>query len=86
MQGQIEPVSDEYKDLVYQVCKRRKELMREQGKEQMWELEIDEEAYRLAQMEMSNSLLKVKMDMQTDLSEKQHQSNSLDFLMQQPVF
>ena len=60
--------------------------MREQGKEQMWELEIDEEAYRLAQMEMSNSLLKVKMDMQTDLSEKQHQSNSLDFLMQQPVF
>ena len=71
LQGQIEPVSDEYKDLVYEVCKRRKDILRLAGKEPMWEVEVDEEAYREAQMEMSNNLLKVRIDMQNELLDKQ---------------
>ena len=48
LQGQIEPVSDEYRDLIYQVCKRRKEILRTRGKEPMWEIEIDPKEYEAA--------------------------------------
>ena len=46
LQGQIEPVSDQYKDLVYQVCKRRIDIQREQSDvPQKWELEVDDQQY-----------------------------------------
>ena len=62
LSGQTEAVSDEYKDLIHQVCKRRNDILRAQGKEPMWEIEIDPKEYAAAKMELANQMLRVKLE------------------------
>ena len=58
LQGQIEPVSDQYKDLIYQVCRRRIDIERDKTKVQpKWELEVDDKAYTQAKKELKNYIL-----------------------------
>ena len=58
LQGQIEPVTDQYKDLIYQVCRRRIDIEREKAKiDRKWEIEVEDFAYHKAKKELQNNIL-----------------------------